>query len=154
MEGAAESTSVDEQLRKAAADAMMDIGGGSVGAAAAAPAPVPAAESVREQERTRMLQEAARRVEERRARSESPSRVAAGFLPTAASVAGATPGAASGPARSEDEATSQLEAMMRAWGDSSFYEPIVQTVLDNSPVITPLSAKQVVKMAIKKVASV
>ena len=87
MEGAAESTSVDEQLRKAAADAMMDIGGGSVGAAAAAPAPVPAAESVREQERTRMLQEAARRVEERRARSESPSRVAAGFLPTAASHA-------------------------------------------------------------------
>ena len=120
MEGAAESTSVDEQLRKAAADAMMDIGGGSVGAAAAVPAPVPASESAREQERTRMLQEAARRVEERRARSESPSRVAAGFLPTAASVAGATPGAAGGPARSEDEATSQLEAMMRAWGDSSF----------------------------------
>ena len=97
-----------------------------------------------------MLQEAARRVEERRARSESPSRVAAGFLPTAASVAGATPGAAGGPARSEDEATSQLEAMMRAWGDSSFYEPIMQAVLDNSPVITPLSAKQVVKEAIKR----
>ena len=42
MEGAGDA-SIDEQLRKAAADAMMDIGGGSVGAAAAAPAPVPAA---------------------------------------------------------------------------------------------------------------
>ena len=65
-------------------------------------------------------------------------------------MAGATPGAASGPSVSEDEATTQLEALMRAWGDSSFYEPIVQAVFDNSPVITPLSAKQVVKAAIKR----
>ena len=136
MEGAADLTSADEQLRKAAADAMLDIGGGSAGAAAAAPAPAPAAASEREQERTRMLQEAARRLEERRSRGESPSRAAAGFRPTAASVAGATPGAASGPSVSEDEATTQLEALMRAWGDSSFYEPIVQAVFDNSPVIT------------------
>ena len=50
MEGAAESTSVDEQLRKAAADAMLDIGGGGAGAAAAAPEPAPAAASAREQE--------------------------------------------------------------------------------------------------------
>ena len=140
MEGAGDA-SIDEALRKAAADAMVDIGGGGAVAAAAAPAPAPAAASDAEQERARRLEEAARRVEERRARSESPSRVAAGFLPTAASVAGATPGAADGPGRSEDEATSQLEAMMRAWGDSSFYEPIVQAVLDNSPVIAPLSAK-------------
>ena len=35
----ADRMSADEQLRKAAADAMMDIGGGSVGAAPAAPAP-------------------------------------------------------------------------------------------------------------------
>ena len=114
MEGAADITSVDEQLRKAAADAMLDIGGGGAGAAAAAPAPAPAAASEREQERTRMLQEAARRLEERRSRGESPSRVAAGFQATAATVAGATPGAATGPSVSEDEATLQLEAMIGA----------------------------------------
>ena len=38
MEGAGDA-SMDEQLRKAAADAMLDIGGGGAGAAAAAPAP-------------------------------------------------------------------------------------------------------------------
>ena len=39
MEGAADRTSADEQLRKAAADAMMvDIGGSGAGATAMAPA--------------------------------------------------------------------------------------------------------------------
>ena len=120
--------SIDEQLRKAAADAMVDIGGGGAGATAMAPTPAPAAASERDQELARRMEEAARRVEERRARGESPSRVGAGFRPTAAAVAGATPGAATGPRASEDEATSQLEAMMRAWCDSSFYEPVVQAV--------------------------
>ena len=127
MEGA-DRMSADEQLRKAAADAMMDIGGGGAGATVAAPAAAPAAASERDHELARTAQEAARRVEERRARGESPSRVGAGFRPTAATVAGATPGASVGPRASEDEATSQLEAMMRAWVDSSFYEPVVQAV--------------------------
>ena len=54
MEGAGE-TSIDEQLRKAAADTMVAIGGSGAVAAAAAPAPAPAAASDAEQERTRRL---------------------------------------------------------------------------------------------------